>query len=149
MFRMTKLVMAVAAVFALSASSAMAQGYWDAGAKAAGKFGAGFSSGGTQATRAYRGARTYYAPQIVRSMPAPMAAPAAPQIAQAPTDRRSFSVEPSQGQPAASAPAAAPQVIRSYSYEPAAPAYSAPARSTRSGTPSYLLPATDPRKHGG
>jgi hypothetical protein len=149
MFRISKLVVAVVAILALSASSAMAQGYWDAGAKASGRFGTGFYSGGMRSARVYRAAPVYAAPQIVQTMPAPMAAPSAPQIAQAPTDRRSFSVEPSQGQPAASVPAAAPQVTRSYSYEPAAPAFRSPVRSGWSGMPTYLLPAADSRKHGG
>jgi hypothetical protein len=144
MFRAKLLIGAVAAACALSAASVMAQGYWDANAKASGRFGTGFYSGGMQSAGVYRAAPVYAAPQIVRTMPAPM--PSAPQIAQAPTDRRSFSVEPSQGEPAASASVAAPQVTRSYSYEPA---YSSPVRSGRSGMPSYLLPASDPRKHGG
>jgi hypothetical protein len=145
MFRTFKSFTALAAVLALSASSALAQGYRDAGAKAAGQFGTGFHAGGGWTVRSYRGPPNYYsapAPQIVQSMPAPMVAPAAPQVAQAPTDRRSLSIEPSQ-------PQAVPQPVRSYSYEPAAPAYSAPARRSRSTMPSYLLPATDPRKHGG
>src|SRR5688572_8527436 len=99
MVRMIKSLLALAAVLALSASSALAQGYRDAGAKAAGQYGTGFHAGGGWRARSYRAAPSYYsapAPRIVQSMPAPMVAPAAPQVAQAPTDRRSFSVEPSQ-----------------------------------------------------
>ncbi|MEX2140685.1 MAG: hypothetical protein WD894_15595 [Pirellulales bacterium] len=156
MFRVMKLMLAIAVVVALTAGTVMAQGFRDAGAKAAGRFGTGFHSGGMQSVRAYRSAPTYSvapAPQVVQSMPAPMAAPPVPQIAQAPTDRRSFSAEPSQAQAAPLAPPApraapAPQVIRSYSYEPSAPVYRAPT-TTRGGAPSFLLPRTDPRKHGG
>jgi hypothetical protein len=147
MFRVMKLMLSVATVLALTAGTVLAQGYRDAGAKAAGNFGTGFHAGGMQSARVYRSMPVYSvapAPQVVQSMPAPMAAPAAPQVAQAPTERRSFSVEPGEQ---AAAPAA-PQVIRSYSYEPAAPVYRTPARG-RSSTSSLLLPRTDPRKHGG
>ena len=146
MFRVVKLMLAFAIV-GLTAGTVLAQGYRDAGAKAAGNFGTGFHSGAIRSARIYRSMPVYAvapAPQVVQSMPAPMPAPAAPQVAQAPTERRSFSVEPGQQ----SAAPAAPQVIRSYSYEPAAPVYRTPARGS-SSTPSYLLPRSDPRKHGG
>ena len=150
MFRAMKLTLSVAVVLGLTASTVLAQGYRDAGAKAAGRFGTGFHAGGMRSARIYRSTPIYSvapAPQVVRSAPAPMAPQRAPEVAQAPTDRRSFSAEPSQAQAAPMAPAA-PQVIRSYSYEPSAPVYRVPQRS-RASTPSYLLPRTDPRKHGG
>ena len=148
MFRLMKLMLAVAVVLGLTIGTALAQGYRDAGAKAAGRFGTGFHAGGMRAVQTYRSMPVYSvapAPQVVQT--APMAEPPAPQVAQAPTDRRSFSAEPSQAQAAPMAPAA-PQVIRSYSYEPSAPVYRAPMRS-RSATPSFLLPRSDARKHGG
>ena len=150
MFRVMKLMLSVAVVVGMTAGTVLAQGYRDAGAKAAGNYGTGFHSGGMRSARAYRSLPVYaaaQAPQVVQSMPAPMAAPPAPQVAQAPTDRRSFSAEPAEGQAAPMAPSA-PQVTRSYSYEPSAPAYRAPARS-RNTAPSFLLPRTDARKHGG
>jgi hypothetical protein len=150
MFRIMNLMLAVAVLLGLTVGTVMAQGYRDAGDKAAGHFGTGFYSSGVRSMMNYRPRPVYTvapAPQVVQSMPAPMAAPQAPQIAQAPTDRRSFSVEPSQVQ-AAPMPAPVPRVIRSYSYEPTEPVYRAPARS-RASMPSYLLPRTDPRKHGG
>jgi hypothetical protein len=143
MFRVFKLLPAVAAVLALAATSVMAQGFWDAAAKMEGKFGTGFYSSSSHAMRYDRSGPVYSvapAPQMVQSMPAPMAAPAAPEVAQVPTERRSFSTEPSDA-------ATAPQVIRSYSYEPSAPVYRAPMRS-HGGMPTFLLPRSDPRKHG-
>jgi len=143
MFRVLKSVLAVAVIFGLTASVASAQGYRDAGAKARGDYGTGFYSGGYRSMSAYRATPMYAAkaPQVVQTMPVPMAAPAAPSIARAPTTTRSFSVEPGQE-------AAAGQVMRSYSNEPSSPAYIAPMRSNRGGMPSYLLPRTDPRKSG-
>lgn len=138
MSRLMKFTIGIIASLSLSAGAAMAQGYRDAGAKARGEFGTSFYSSGARAMTAYR-APTYDV------APAPMAAPAAPQIAQAPSTARSFSVEPSQGTQVAPA---APQVIRSYSYTPSAPVYRAPSRS-RSDVPTYLLPKTDTRKYGG
>ena len=111
--------------------------------------------------------RTYYrstAPVIVRTEPAPNA------VAQAPTERRSFSYEPSReivsdgcgcgGTVTQSAPATAErstETRRSYSYEPSiddsSSAPSAPRMQMRSSrpsrTPAYLLPKTDPRKYSG
>jgi hypothetical protein len=141
MFRVFKLLPAVAAVLALAAASVMAQGFRDAGAKMEGRFGTGFYSSSPHAMRYDRGPvySVTPAPQIVQSMPAPMAAPA-PEVAQVPTERRSFSAEPSDA-------VAAPQVIRSYGYEPSAPVYRAPMRS-HGGMPTFLLPRSDPRKHG-
>lgn len=98
------------------------------------------------------------APVIVRSEPAPSA------VAQAPTEQRSFSYEPSQSvvsggcHDAATteqAPATAqrsPGVRRSFSYEPSmSGSYSAPrmqSRTSRSSRmPAYLLPKTDPNKY--
>ena len=78
----------------------------------------------------------------------------------APTDRRSFSVEPGVGAPAAGCvvpPAVvaqrAPGVRRSFSYEPAPVAYYTAPRTggTRAGSrmPGYMLPKTDARRYGG
>jgi hypothetical protein len=147
MFRLMKLMLAVAAILGLTAGAALAQGYRDAGAKAAGSFGTGFHTGGMRAVETYRSLPVSPAPQVVQTMPAPMAEPPAPQVAPVPTDRRSFSADPSRAQAAPMAPAA-PQVIRSYSYEPTARVYRAPMRS-RESAPSFLLPRTDARKHGG
>ena len=107
------------------------------------------------------------APVIVRTEPIPSA------VAQAPTERQSFSYEPShqnvsgsgcgRGQSVATeeAPATAQrstETRRSYSYEPAtSDSFSAPSaprmqmRSSRSSsrTPLYALPKTDPRKYSG
>ena len=146
MFRVMKSMLAIATVVGVSAGTVLAQGYRDAGAKAAGNFGTGFHAGAMRSSPTYRSMSVYAvapAPHVVRSMQVPMGAPLAPQVAQAPTDRRSFSVEPAEGQVAPPAP----QVIRSYSYEPSASAYRTPA--SRPNLPSYLLPRTDPRKHGG
>jgi hypothetical protein len=147
MFRALKMMLLAAVVVGLTAGAALAQGYRDAGAKARGEFGTGFHSGGSRTMTAYRAMPTYIAPQVVQTAPAPTIAP---RVAQTPTERRSFSAEPSQDQAAPMAPAApaAPQVIRSYRYEPTAPVYNAPVRSRRASTPSYLLPRTDPGKHG-
>jgi hypothetical protein len=146
MFRILKSVLSVAAIFGLTASVAVAQGYRDAGAKARGEYGTGFHSSGFRSMSSYRAAPMYAAPapQVVQRMQAPiapMATPAAPSVAQAPTTTRSFSVEPGQN-------AGAPRVMRSYSNEPTSPVYRAPMRSNRSGTPTYLLPRSDSRKHG-
>ena len=150
MFRTMKLTLSVAVVFGLTASTVLAQGYRDAGAKAAGSFGTGFHASGMRSARVYRSTPIYSvatAPQVVQSAPAPIAPQSVPEVAQAPTDRRSFSAEPSQAPAAPMAPAA-PQVIQSYSYEPSAPVYRAP-QTSRTSAPSFLLPRTDPRKHGG
>jgi hypothetical protein len=151
MSRVIKLMLNVAVLVSLPAGAALAQGYRDAGAKAAGNFGTGFYSGGMRSAVRYRSMPVYSAPpapQMVQSMAMPTPAPAAPQVAQAPTERRSFSTEPSQTQAAPMVPAA-PQVIRSYSYVPSAPAYVSPMQSGRTSMPTYLLPRSDPRKHGG
>ncbi len=145
MFRVLKLV-AVVAVLSLTASSSMAQGFRDAGAKANGNFGTGFSSGGSNSMHYTQGRSTYYsAPQVVRVMSPTM--PMAPQVAQAPTTVRSYSVEPGQAMAAKAMPA--PQVRRSFSYEPSAPVYRAPVHRHHGSTPSYLLPKTDAHKFGG
>jgi hypothetical protein len=143
MFRVLKSILAMALIFGLSASVALAQGYRDAGAKARGDYGSGFHAGGFRSMTAYRSTPMYIAPapQVEQTMPAPMLAPAAPSVARAPTKTRSFSIEPGQEAPA-------PQAMRSYSNEPSSPAYIAPMRSNRSSMPTYLLPRTDPRKHG-
>ena len=149
------LLMLVAGAMALSATAAFAQR--DAGAKARGEFGTGFWST-PHMTRTYTyGVRTYVAPAptVVRSAPA---VPAAPQVAQAPTARRAFSVEPGAAMTCAPAPAPAsataqraPAVRRSYSYEPTYVPNGAPRWMSRRAAPqpTYLLPKTDPRKYGG
>jgi hypothetical protein len=98
-------------------------------------------------------------PVIVRTERAPDA------VAQAPTDERSYSYEPSQQAvsggcgcgcgdsvtveqaPATSQPST--ETRRSYSYEPSTgDSYSAPRMQSRSSrTPKYLLPKTDPNKY--
>jgi hypothetical protein len=144
MSRLMKFVIGVVAIASLGANLAMAQGFRDAGAKSRGEFGTSFHTSGTRPARAYYAAP---APQFARAMPAPMVAPAAPEVAQVPTDRQSFSLEPSQAQPAP----AAPQVIRRYSYEPSTRTDRAGAWTGRRSDqrPTYLLPKTDPRKFGG
>lgn len=142
MFSGLKAVMAFAAL-GLAASSAMAQGYRDAGAKVNGNFGTGFYSGGRNSMGYTQGRSAFYGtPQVVRSTSPAMVMPMAPQVAQAPTTVRSYSVEPGQAM-------AAPQVSRSYSYEPSTSMYHAPVHRNRSSTPTYLLPKTDARKFGG
>lgn len=147
MTRPSKFAVLLFAAIAMTASTAMAQR--DAGAKIRGEFGTGFHSSPSRVTGDYRGATVYAAPapQIVQVAPMPAAPAPAPQVAQAPSTRQSFSVEPS---PAPSV-IARPQVRRSYSYEPMAPVYRAPAWSggRTSRQPTYLLPKTDPRKYGG
>jgi hypothetical protein len=109
--------------------------------------------------RMYRGT----APAIVRSEQSPAT------VAQAPTERRSFSYEPSRENVSVSdnscvcggtnvatekAPAAAERTTEtrsSFSYEPSTaaqnPAPTTQMRSSRSSrTPLYLLPKSDPRK---
>jgi hypothetical protein len=106
--------------------------------------------------RGIQSSRSYSAPMIVQSAPAPT-------VAQTPTQRRSFSVEPSQPvvktpctphvvpQPAP-APATAqqaPQTTRRYSVEPTPqPAFQAPMTRTRSSQPNFTLPKTDSRRFG-
>jgi hypothetical protein len=146
MFRTIKMTFAVVSVLALVAGTAMAQGYRDAGAKSQGQFGGGFYSNMGRTMTTYRAPMVYAAPQVVRTVPAPLTMPAAPRVAQAPTTTRSFSVEPSQG--AVPSTAAVPRVTRSYSVEPAAPVYGPPARRS-ANVPTYLLPKTESRKFGG
>jgi hypothetical protein len=152
------LSMLVAGAVALSATAAFAQR--DAGAKMRGEFGTGFwSAPGLTRTYTYRvPAYVAPAPIVVRAAPAVPAAPAAPQVAQAPTARRAFSVEPGAAVTCPSAPTTtpataqrAPAVRRSYSYEPTYAPYVAPQWMGRRAAPqpTYLLPRTDPRKHGG
>ena len=142
MFRALKMV-AVVAVLGLTASSAMAQGFRDAGAKASGNFGTGFHSNGRNTMSYSQGRSAYYGtPQVVRSTSPAMAMPMETQVAQAPTTVRSYSVEPGQAM-------AAPQVSRSYSYEPNSSVYQTPVCLPRNSTPTYLLPKTDARKFGG
>ena len=99
------------------------------------------------------------APVIVRTEPAPNA------VAQAPTEQRSYSYEPSQQTESGArgcggsvgteqAPATAQrstETRRSFSYEPSmSDSYSAPRMQSRSSrTPAYLLPKTDPNKYRG
>lgn len=83
------------------------------------------------------------APVIVRSERAPAA------VAQTPTERRSFSYEPSQAVDAPETARRADGTVRSYSYEPAAPSYSAPRMRSHSSRPSFLLQKTDPGKYRG
>jgi hypothetical protein len=144
MSTLKKVSMLVAVAVAMSATTAFAQR--DAGAKMSGQFGTGFWA---RSAPTYRWTARYVAPAPVTQ---------APQVAQVPTERRSFSVEPNAAAPATRCGAppvavarVAPTVRRSYSYEPA-PAYTYRAPAYRRGgvqTPSYMLPKTDPRKYGG
>lgn len=138
-----KRLMLMTAVVTLLASSAMAQGFRDAGAKMRGEF------GGTPRQSVAAPMYRYSAPVVVQRQTAP------PAVAQTPTQRRNYSYEPAQqAAPCHPAPSAPPQAQpqaprRSYSYEPAAPTYRAPAPGPRrSAPPSYLLPKTDPRRYG-
>jgi hypothetical protein len=123
-----------------------------------------YGSSNQRASQSARRSRPMYrntAPVIVRTESAPSA------VAQAPTEERRFSYEPSQhvqagtpcpeGVVAEPAPATAERptrTYRSFSYEPgiepsAGPAvrtYSRPMRRD-SQKPAYLLPKTDPRKY--
>jgi len=150
MFRTFKSMVAAAVIVGVTAGAAVAQGYRDAGAKASGQFGTGFYASPRRAvTGYYRSARTFaVAPQIVRVAPMPRTASPVPQVAQNPTERRSFSAEPTP-RPVAPTVPAGPRVTRSYSYQPAAPVYQAPGRVGRSNVPTYMLPKTDSRKFGG
>jgi hypothetical protein len=141
------LLVALAATLVLPIATATAGGVADAGAKMRGDFsGRGLTS-----------SRSYSAPMMVQSVPAPA-------VAQTPTQRRSFSVEPSQPavkspcQPHVVAPPApaggtaqqAPQTTRRFSVEPTQqqPASSAPEMRQRSNQPNYSLPKTDGRRFG-
>jgi hypothetical protein len=114
----------------------------------------------SQPARRYRPMYRSTAPVIVRTESAPGA------VAQAPTEERRFSYEPSQVQagtpcpegvvtePAPATAERPTRTYRSFSYEPgiepsAGPAvrtYSRPMRRD-SQKPAYLLPKTDPRKY--
>jgi hypothetical protein len=152
MSTLKKVSVLIAVAVAMSATTAFAQR--DAGAKMSGQFGTGFYAGSTPT---YGWTPRYVAPTPAITRTAPLTQE--PQVAQVPTDRRSFSLEPSAVVPANSgcvAPSAAvaqagPTIRRSYSYEPT-PVYTYRAPAYRRGgaqTPSYLLPKTDPRKYGG
>jgi hypothetical protein len=153
MSTLKKASMLLAVAVAMSATTAFAQR--DAGAKMSGQFGTGFWA---RSSRTYRWTPNYVTPAPVITRMAPVTQ--APQVAAAPTDRRSFSVEPSAGAPAPACvvpPAVVAQrvlgVRRSFSYEPAPAAnyYVPRAGVTRGGSrmPSYMLPKTDARKYGG
>jgi hypothetical protein len=101
-------------------------------------------------------------PMIRSATPAIVQAEQAPNaVAQAPTERRSFSYEPSQqgevrigccctvtSQPAPETAQRSTQTYRSYSYEPSTQSYSAPRmRSSQSRRPAYLLPKADPNRY--
>jgi hypothetical protein len=147
MVRVFHWIVVGALVVGLNGGLAMAQGFRDAGAKIRGEFGTGFYSTPTTPNGYYRSAPVYQwtpAPQMVQ--PAPVMMPAAPQVAQIPGERRSYSVEPSTGaQPQSTQQPA--RIVRRYSYEPA-PVYRAPARQNRASMPSYLLPKADPHRYG-
>jgi len=152
------LSMLVAGATVLSATAAFAQR--DAGAKMRGEFGTGFwSTPSVVRTYTYR-VPSYIAPApiVVRAAPVVRATPAAPQVAQAPTPRRAFSVEPRAAVTCVPPPAPTqdtaqrvPAVRRSYSYEPTYAPYAASQWIGRRTTPqpTYLLPKTDARKFGG
>jgi hypothetical protein len=144
----------VAVAVALTATVAFAQR--DAGAKMQGDFGTGFWST-PRMTRMYR-VPSYVAPAptVVRVAPGVPAAPAGPQVAQAPSARRAYSLEPGAAVTCVPAPTQAtaqrtPAVRRSYSYEPSFVPFTAPRWTGRRAAmqPTYLLPKTDPRKFGG
>jgi hypothetical protein len=140
------LLVALAAALILPIATSAFGAVPDAGAKMRGDF-----SG-----RGLQRSRSNSAPMIVQSTPAPA-------VAQTPTQRRSFSVEPSQPtvktpctphvvpQPAPAGGTAqqAPQTIRRYSVEPTQqPVFQAPMTRTRSNPPNYSLPKTDGRRFG-
>jgi hypothetical protein len=123
-----------------------------------------YGSSNQRASQSAGRSRTMYrstAPVIVRTESAPNA------VAQAPSEQRSYSYEPSQqsvsgpcgcGSTVEPAPATAQrstETRRSYSYEPStSDSYSAPSaprmqsRSSQSSrTPKFLLPKTDPNKY--
>jgi hypothetical protein len=142
----------IAVAVAMSATTAFAQR--DAGAKMSGQFGTGFY---TRSAPTYRWTPRYVAPAPVVTRTAPVTQ--APQVAQAPTGRRSFSVDPNAAglvpncvAPSATAARTAPAIRRSFSYEPtpqayyAAPVYRGMRNAAR--VPSYMLPKTDPGKFG-
>jgi hypothetical protein len=143
-YRRILTMFAVAGLGALAASAALAD-VRDAAAKVRG-------NNGDATQWEMPGEVTYYRsePAYVRTAPAA--------TAQSPEAQRSFSYQPAQPRaaaPATRAPqATAPQAtargsqsVRAYSYEPDSGVryYSAP-RRRGSGTPTYLLPKTDPRK---
>lgn len=130
----------------------------------------GFSSGrpyygssnqrGSHSARRSRPMYRGTAPVIVRTEPAPNA------VAQAPSEQRSYSYEPSQPamsggcgcgnsvtmEPAPSTSQRSTETRRSYSYEPStSDSYSAPRVQRRSSgdsrTPKYLLPKTDANRY--
>lgn len=163
---LVKTLLLMAAAIGLSGPSAAMADFRDYNQKAWNQFNRP-SSRSVARARSYRPSRTIArsrsyrnAPVIVRTEPAPSA------VAQAPTERRSFSYEPSQQAKAATpcppgsastkpAPATAQRSTRSFSYEPSmgsdtgqpiVRSYSAP-RMGSSRTPLYLLPKTDPRKY--
>ena len=119
-----KKVSALTAVaVAISAPTVFAQR--DAGAKISGQFGTGFY---TRSAPMYRWTPSYVAPPPVLVGRAPVSP--APQVAQVPTARRSFSVEPNSGAvtgqcvvPSAPASGTPSAVRRSFSYEPAPRGY--------------------------
>lgn len=128
-----------AAIVAMFASATAMAAAPDAGAKFRGDYSGRWQSGTVARSRPmYRSP----APVVIRSEAVPSA------VTQAPAERRSFSAEPSQpAAPQAQAVQPAPRVYRSYSYEPSYETYRAPARGrSRSQTPAYLLPKSDPRK---
>ncbi len=127
-------LLAVVALAAVAASASAAVP--DAGAKARGDF----SGRGME-----RSSRTYYYSAPIRTMPAQPSI-----VAQQPTERRSFSAEPTPAMKAAPKMAEQPRVTRSYSVEPA-PAMRtyAPSYRARSSQPLWSLPKSNDRKFGG
>jgi hypothetical protein len=111
----------------------------DAAAKIRGDY--GIRSNTPSRGRSRRYVYRYSAPTYLTAPRMVTPAPASPEVAQAPTQRRAFSYAPStEGQAAAgSAPAA-------QYYEPAPRYNSAPSVRRSSRTPAFLLPKTDPRR---
>ncbi len=127
MYSFFKSLMMAAAIVGLFATATVRADFRDYNSKAWAQHGR--SSSGMMRRSQYRAS----APVIVRSEQAP------PAVAQTPSERRSFSYEPSMSNDNA------PSSVRS----DAAPRMRSTRPSRSSRTPAYLLPKTDPRKYRG
>lgn len=151
-FKMLVSAMTLAGLFVATSSGA---DFYDYNHKVGPQLGRGSSQSARRSRPMYRST----APAIVRTESAPNA------VAQAPTERRSFSYEPSQqteagacegsvaSEQASATAQRSAETRRSFSYEPSmsSDSYSAPRMRSRSShsseTPKFLLPKTDPRKY--
>jgi len=145
--RFKVLMTAVVAIYG-AASAFAAESYLDAGAKARGDFG---NSSRMESRSMYQSP----APTIVQRDAAPS------RIAQAPSERQSFSYEPSQRatdsqkveskklNPPSGQAQRETRTYRSFSYEPNYQSSGSLRNRSGSQTPVYALPRTDGRKLGG